>query len=80
MALYKRTKNGKELGPWYYLFYIEGKRFTGSTGTANERDAVKVEALDQLHATHPAPGLPQSFEEKRPAGNSGDQASACAEA
>jgi integrase len=50
MSLFKRTKKGKELRPWYYLFYIAGKRFTGSTGTANERDATKVEARKRVAA------------------------------
>lgn len=50
MSLYKRKKKGKELGPWYYLFYIDRKRFTGSTGTTNEREAVKVEARKRVAA------------------------------
>jgi hypothetical protein len=50
MSLYKRKKKGKELGPWYYLFYIDRKRFTGSTGTTNEREAVKIEARKRVAA------------------------------
>jgi hypothetical protein len=50
MSLYKRKKKGKELEPWYYLFYIDRKRFTGSTGTTNEREAVRVEARKRVAA------------------------------
>jgi integrase len=50
MSLYKRKKKGKELGRWYYLFYIDRKRFTGSTGTTNQREAVKVEARKRVAA------------------------------
>lgn len=50
MSLFKRKKKGKELGPWYYLFYIEGKRFKGSTETKNEKEAVKVEARKRVAA------------------------------
>jgi integrase len=50
MSLFKRKKKGKTLGPWHYLFYIDRKRFTGSTGTTNQREAVKVEARKRVAA------------------------------
>lgn len=50
MSLFKRIKKGKELAPWYYLFYIDGKRHAGSTGTANKQEAVKVEARKRVAA------------------------------
>ena len=50
MSLYKRNKKGKKLGPWYYLFYIDGKRFKGSTETRNKAEAVKIEARKRVAA------------------------------
>jgi integrase len=55
MSLFKRKKKGKdgvtkELAPWYYLFYIDGQRFMGSTETTNEREAIKVEARKRVAA------------------------------
>jgi hypothetical protein len=39
MSLYKRSSSG----PWYYLFYIAGRRHKGSTGTRNEKEAERIE-------------------------------------
>lgn len=57
MSLYKRKKKGKdgqlyELRPWYYLFYIDGEKFTGSTETEDKRQAIKVEARKRVAAEH----------------------------
>ena len=55
MSLFKRKKKGKdgqlyELGPWQYLFWIDGKRFKGSTHTEDKKQAVKVEARERVAA------------------------------
>lgn len=35
---------------WYYLFYIHGRRYRGSTKTINEKEAVRVEARKRVAA------------------------------
>jgi integrase len=35
---------------WYYLFYIDGRRYRGSTKTKNEKDALRVEARKRVAA------------------------------
>ena len=35
---------------WYYLFYINGRRYRGSTKTKNEKDALRVEVRKRVAA------------------------------
>jgi len=35
---------------WYYLFYINGRRYRGSTKTRNEKEAERVEARKRVAA------------------------------
>ena len=35
---------------WYYLFYIHGRRYRGSTKTNNETEALRVEARKRVAA------------------------------
>ncbi len=44
MSLFQRGK------VWYYLFYVNGKRFRGSTKTENLKQAKRIYA----HATGPS--------------------------
>lgn len=55
MSLFKRKKQGKELGPWYYLFYIAGKRYMGSTGTTDKNKAKQIEARKRMAAENGEP-------------------------
>lgn len=49
MSLFKkRKKGGKQLGPWYYLFWVKGKRYKGSTKTKDKNEARKVEAQKRV--------------------------------
>lgn len=51
MSLFKkRKKGGKQLGNWYYLFWIKGKRYKGSTETRDKNEARKVEARKRVAA------------------------------
>ena len=50
MPLFKRRKKGKALKHWYYLFYVNGKRYTGSTGTTNRKEAERVESRKRVAA------------------------------
>lgn len=50
MSLFKRKKNGKEIETWYYLFYINGKRYYGSTKTKNLKEAGRIEARKRVAA------------------------------
>jgi integrase len=44
MSLYRRGE------VWYYLFYINGKRYRGSTKTSNEKEAARVYAKAMVAA------------------------------
>jgi hypothetical protein len=35
---------------WYYLFYVNGRRYRGSTKTNNEKEAQRVEARKRVAA------------------------------
>jgi integrase len=35
---------------WYYLFYVQGRRYRGSTKTNNEKEALRVEARKRVAA------------------------------
>ena len=66
MSLYKRKKDG----PWYFLFYVAGKRYRGSTGTINQTEAQRIErrkytAVEQGESLTPkkAPVLRDFFAE-----------------
>ncbi len=50
MSLYRRKKKGKKVGCWCYLFYIDGKRFKGSTKTKDPKEALRVEARKRVAA------------------------------
>lgn len=58
MSLFKRKRKGKELKYWQYLFYLHGKRFSGSTGETNRRDAERVEARKRVAAEQGDPLKP----------------------
>jgi integrase len=61
MSLYQRHK------VWYYLFYVNGKRYRGSTKTENRKEAQRIEARARVAAergeslTPPKPPLLRDF-------------------
>jgi integrase len=51
MSLYRRkNKQKEEFGSFYYLFYVAGKRYKGSTGTLNRKVAERIESRKRVAA------------------------------